>query len=679
MTISSTARRAGPFLGNGTATSFAFTFKVFTSADIKVTRANHAGVETLLVLDADYTVTLNPNQETSPGGTVTYPISGTPLPVGSVLSIVGDLDYDQPLDIPAGGNFSPIALENELDRVVIQVQQLREGLARALTFNVTSNATAATMPDPVAGEFLRWKSDLSGLENFSITEFGAVDDREPLVLLFLGQSNARSNEASTGGDQTIDSNVYVWNGNETQVGTAWTQPVVGQYPFDKTPDAGLTYANNMAYAAAREFSKRTGRKVYLILYAKGSHPALAFVKPATRTTKGWVLDSSFTDLTTFMYPGIVNALTAIQKSHVDYVGVMQGEADLKNAPGDVLTITGITNANPGVLTFTGTAPTNGSLYYLSSIGGMTQLNGRIVEVANVTSTTFELKTPASVNIDTSAFGSYTSGGTATPNANLWVSQWAEVFNDLESAGVFNRTETPVAFGSIADTPANKPGRQWQYEFVHELSLELNGQCRYASGTKLPLAAGSPLHYSGEGLVALGVRIVDSLLGPTEAFVPYLMDMTTSDFTLRLADAATGGNAASVTTTRYVAHAERRMIYETGTLRPLGIGGLVTLNFEFTGITTSGMTSGNTLFVQGLPFPTRGGTGSQAYGAVEVSNVTFGDGLVLRVEGSNATRLSFKKLTSAGGSANLTVGNLTSGTAGILGTVTYMSQIGKWGI
>lgn len=139
MTTPSTPRKAGPLLGNGSTTSFPFTFKVFAAADVAVTIANSSGVETALVLNTDYSVTLNANQETSPGGTVTYPISGSALPVGSKLSIVGDLDYDQPLDLPSGGNFSPTALENQLDRATMQIQQLKEEIDRAAQVPVTSD------------------------------------------------------------------------------------------------------------------------------------------------------------------------------------------------------------------------------------------------------------------------------------------------------------------------------------------------------------------------------------------------------------------------------------------------------------------------------------------------------------------------------------------------------------
>jgi hypothetical protein len=145
MTTPSTARKAGPLLGNGSTTAFPFTFKVFAAADVAVTIANSSGVETPLVLNTDYSVTLNGNQDTSPGGTITYPISGAALPSGSKLSIVGDIDYDQPLDLPSGGNFSPLALENQLDRATMQIQQLAEGLSRAAQLPVTNSEDPATL------------------------------------------------------------------------------------------------------------------------------------------------------------------------------------------------------------------------------------------------------------------------------------------------------------------------------------------------------------------------------------------------------------------------------------------------------------------------------------------------------------------------------------------------------
>lgn len=173
MTTPSTQRKAGPLLGTGVQTSWPFTFKIFAEGDIKITIANSLGIETELVLDTDYSVSLNANQDTSPGGTVTYPISGTPLAIGSVLSIVGDLDYDQPLDLPSGGNFSPLALENELDRLTMQIQQLRETVSRSLLVPVTS-AAAPSLPFPEANQLIGWDATGATLQNVPISDLATA-------------------------------------------------------------------------------------------------------------------------------------------------------------------------------------------------------------------------------------------------------------------------------------------------------------------------------------------------------------------------------------------------------------------------------------------------------------------------------------------------------------------------
>lgn len=136
MTLPATERRAGPFNGNGVATTFSFTFKAFTTEEVLVVVAID-GAETLL--SSNYSVSLNVDQTVNPGGTVTYPVSGPPLAVGQQLSILSGVSYAQTLALPQGGNYNPAALEQGLDRIVMQVQQLQEQLARAIKVPPNTN------------------------------------------------------------------------------------------------------------------------------------------------------------------------------------------------------------------------------------------------------------------------------------------------------------------------------------------------------------------------------------------------------------------------------------------------------------------------------------------------------------------------------------------------------------
>ena len=131
MTISSTDDpRAGPFNGNGSQTVFPFVFKTFSTADLLVVRTDEDGLEYDLVLDSDFSVSLNADQDANPGGSVTYPVSGTPLPTGETLTIVSNLDYTQTTDIQNAGGFFAQVIEDALDRNVMLVKQVNEEVSR---------------------------------------------------------------------------------------------------------------------------------------------------------------------------------------------------------------------------------------------------------------------------------------------------------------------------------------------------------------------------------------------------------------------------------------------------------------------------------------------------------------------------------------------------------------------
>jgi hypothetical protein len=141
MTISSNIRKAGPFVGNGTASNFAFTFKVFQASDLEVVRLNvSTTIETILVINSDYTVSLNADQNSNPGGSIT--LTAGALASGFNLVITSDIENLQPTDIVNQGGFYPDVLEDALDRATIQIQQLQEAVDRSAKLPITSAADA---------------------------------------------------------------------------------------------------------------------------------------------------------------------------------------------------------------------------------------------------------------------------------------------------------------------------------------------------------------------------------------------------------------------------------------------------------------------------------------------------------------------------------------------------------
>ncbi len=78
-------------------------------------------------------------------------------------------------------------------------------------------------------------------------------------------------------------------------------------------------------------------------------------------------------------------------------------------------ITGISAANPGVVTYTGADPTAGDEVYISGVYGMVEVNGwYIVGTVDSGANTFELLDRDGGNINTTNFTTYTSGGTFEP-------------------------------------------------------------------------------------------------------------------------------------------------------------------------------------------------------------------------------------------------------------------------
>lgn len=80
------------------------------------------------------------------------------------------------------------------------------------------------------------------------------------------------------------------------------------------------------------------------------------------------------------------------------------------------TITGVTKANPGVVTVTSISPTNtltlvnGMTVTISAVVGMTQLNENRYIVSGISGSTFTLYDLFGNPVDTSGFGTWVSGG-----------------------------------------------------------------------------------------------------------------------------------------------------------------------------------------------------------------------------------------------------------------------------
>jgi len=144
MTISSTTRYSQAN-GNGVTLTFPFAFKVFQTSDLVVYSTVIAtGVDTLLTLNTDYTVSLNADQNYNPGGNIVFSVAPPSTVKLTISSAVPNL---QPTDLSNQGGFYPDVINDSFDRSTIQIQQVSNLNARGLLTPISDGvSTNLTLP-----------------------------------------------------------------------------------------------------------------------------------------------------------------------------------------------------------------------------------------------------------------------------------------------------------------------------------------------------------------------------------------------------------------------------------------------------------------------------------------------------------------------------------------------------
>ena len=145
MTIATTTSRVVA-QGNGATTAFSYNFLIPSSDDLVVTYTDANGISTQLA-SSQYSVSGLGNVG---GGTVTYPVSGSPIASGTWIAIQRILPFKQLTKLTNQGNYFPQVVEGALDSLEMQIQQLAEGNTRALQFPPSDPLTVSSALPSVA-------------------------------------------------------------------------------------------------------------------------------------------------------------------------------------------------------------------------------------------------------------------------------------------------------------------------------------------------------------------------------------------------------------------------------------------------------------------------------------------------------------------------------------------------
>lgn len=170
MTIASTTNRIDA-VGNGTADTYPYTFRIFANTDLRVTVRDTDDVETTLTLTTDYTVT---GVGAAAGGNVVlvdadqaWLDADGDLKSGYTITIRRVVDITQETDIRNQGSFFPEAHENALDHAIMVDQQQQDEIDRSvkLAETVEPDTFSPTLPADIAdsaGKVLLVNSDGDG-------------------------------------------------------------------------------------------------------------------------------------------------------------------------------------------------------------------------------------------------------------------------------------------------------------------------------------------------------------------------------------------------------------------------------------------------------------------------------------------------------------------------------------
>ena len=121
MTIEYSARQTDEFAGpEDVGTEFVFSFRLHDSTMLEVVIRTDGG-EPVAASTDDYTVALNVDQYTNPGGTVTY----TPaLASDETLQIRSNLTLQQQSDLTVSNTYVPRNVEDALDYLAMCIQDV---------------------------------------------------------------------------------------------------------------------------------------------------------------------------------------------------------------------------------------------------------------------------------------------------------------------------------------------------------------------------------------------------------------------------------------------------------------------------------------------------------------------------------------------------------------------------
>ena len=231
-------------VGNGALDTYPFEFIIYNQDDLDV---YVDGV--VQSVDIEFTVD-GADVENDAGGNIVF--GGAYIPAdGATIDILSGASYVQSTTLASRDD----TYEATYDKAVILIKQLKELIGRGLLFSVHSTYSGLTIPDPAAGYFLRWKEDLSGLENNSYAPFQTSVEKTisgGVITVAEGEGHIHL----IGEGDIADILTGITGGSEMDEVTLWRKAGVG-YSIVINSDAGLHLQRNRSFTINADYDNIT--------------------------------------------------------------------------------------------------------------------------------------------------------------------------------------------------------------------------------------------------------------------------------------------------------------------------------------------------------------------------------------------------------------------------------------
>ena len=309
MTISSTSSRV-VYSGDGATSSFGFAFYVSDQGDLVVTYTDAAGNQTVVApgsTPAGYQISAPavPAPGWPTGGTITYN-PGSPIAVGSTLTIQRIVAGTQPTTLSNQGAFWPQVIEKALDRLVTIVQGFIDQVNRSLQAPATDPVTLNPLPTAAARKNTVLGFDNNGQPYPAVITGSLVSVNAWLVSNFLGAASSAAAACSALGAFFLGGNNTASGSNSftgTNDFTAGRIKVPTRSAADNGTDAASTaYADRAAaayvvrsYLAGLALSTAGGSSSFGVAAGAAANSTgaamMALASAYTKTTAAWAVGS----------------------------------------------------------------------------------------------------------------------------------------------------------------------------------------------------------------------------------------------------------------------------------------------------------------------------------------------------------------------------------------------------